>query len=122
MVPLASRSLEAGFQEDDASPQRYPGPAMVPLASRSPKAIVEEVDAPLRTRHHGKTRRRDNNNSIFSPQAREMTSLSRRMIRSLTHQPHYIFLKTTIIPIYYGISIVILRYIAMQLSLLLFII
>lgn len=37
MVPLASRSLETGVEEDDAPPQRYPGPAMVPLVSRSPE-------------------------------------------------------------------------------------
>jgi len=36
------------------------------------------------------------------------------MIRSLIHKPHYIFLKTATIPTYYGISIAILRYIAMQ--------
>ena len=37
------------------------------------------------------------------------------MIRSITHKPYYIFLKTATIPTYYGISIVIPRYIAMQL-------
>ena len=37
-------------------------------------------------------------------------------IRSITHKPPYIFLKTATIPTYYGISIAILRYIAMQLS------
>ena len=37
------------------------------------------------------------------------------MIRSITHKPPYIFLKTATIPTYYGISIAILRYIAMQL-------
>ena len=40
----------------------------------------------------------------------------RDMIRSITHKPPYIFLKTTTIPTYHGISIAILRYIAMQLS------
>ena len=38
------------------------------------------------------------------------------MIRSITHKPPYIFLKTATIPTYYGISIAIPRYIAMQLS------
>ena len=38
------------------------------------------------------------------------------MIRSFTHKPPYIFLKTATIPTYYGISIAILRHIAMQLS------
>lgn len=38
------------------------------------------------------------------------------MIRSVIHKPHYIFLKTATIPTYYGISIAIPRYIAMQLS------
>ena len=38
------------------------------------------------------------------------------IIRSITHKPHYIFLKTATIPTYYGISIAIPRYIAMQLS------
>ena len=46
----------------------------------------------------------------------------REMIRSLTHKPSYIFLKTATIPTYHGISIAIPRYIAMQLPLLLFII
>ena len=36
-------------------------------------------------------------------------------ICSVTHKPPYIFLKTAIIPTYHGISIAILRYIAMQL-------
>ena len=36
------------------------------------------------------------------------------MIRSITHKPPYIFLKTATIPTYYGISIAIPRYIAMQ--------
>ena len=35
---------------------------------------------------------------------------------SVTHKPHYIFLKTATIPTYHGISIAIPRYIAMQLS------
>ena len=43
-------------------------------------------------------------------------SKPRDMIRSLTHKPPYIFLKTATIPTYYGISIAIPRYIAMQLS------
>ena len=34
------------------------------------------------------------------------------MIRSITHKPPYIFLKTATIPTYYGISIAIPRYIA----------
>ena len=38
------------------------------------------------------------------------------MIRSFTHKPPYIFLKTATIPTYYGISIAIPRYIAMQIS------
>ena len=38
------------------------------------------------------------------------------MICSVTHKPPYIFLKTATIPTYYGISIAIPRYIAMQLS------
>jgi len=38
------------------------------------------------------------------------------MIRSITHKHPYIFLKTATTPTYYGISIAILRYIAMQLS------
>ena len=37
-------------------------------------------------------------------------------IRSITHKHPYIFLKTATIPTYYGISIAIPRYIAMQLS------
>ena len=40
----------------------------------------------------------------------------RDMIRSITHKPPYIFLKTATIPTYYGISIAIPRYIAMQLT------
>ena len=43
-------------------------------------------------------------------------SKPRDMIRFITHKPPYIFLKTATIPTYYGISIAILRYIAMQLS------
>ena len=43
-------------------------------------------------------------------------SKPRDMIRSFTHKPPYIFLKTATIPTYYGISIAIPRYIAMQLS------
>ena len=43
-------------------------------------------------------------------------SKPRDMIRSITHKPPYIFLKTATIPTYYGISIAIPRYIAMQLS------
>ena len=39
----------------------------------------------------------------------------RDTIRSITHKPPYIFLKTATIPTYHGISITILRYIAMQL-------
>src|SRR3989337_4383202 len=42
------------------------------------------------------------------------------MINSITHKPPYIFLKTATIPTYYGISIAIPRYIAMQLSTVLF--
>ena len=42
-------------------------------------------------------------------------SKPRGMIRSITHKPPYIFLKTATIPTYYGISIAIPRYIAMQL-------
>ena len=42
-------------------------------------------------------------------------SKPRDMIRSITHKPPYIFLKTATIPTYYGISIAIPRYIAMQL-------
>ena len=49
-------------------------------------------------------------------------SKPRDMIRSVTHKPPYIFLKTTTIPTYYGISIAIPRYIAMQLSTIPFII
>ena len=41
---------------------------------------------------------------------------TRDMIHSFTHKPPYIFLKTATIPTYYGISIAIPRYIAMQLS------
>ena len=43
------------------------------------------------------------------------------MIRSFTHKPPYIFLKTATMPTYYGISIAIPRYIAMQLSIIPFI-
>ena len=43
-------------------------------------------------------------------------SKPRDMTRSITHKPPYIFLKTATIPTYYGISIAIPRYIAMQLS------
>ena len=43
-------------------------------------------------------------------------SKSRDTTRSITHKPPYIFLKTATIPTYYGISIAIPRYIAMQLS------
>ena len=42
-------------------------------------------------------------------------SKPRDTIRSITHKPPYIFLKTATIPTYYGISIAIPRYIAMQL-------
>ena len=42
-------------------------------------------------------------------------SKPRDTIRSITHKPHYIFLKTATIPTYDGISIAIPRYIAMQL-------
>ena len=42
-------------------------------------------------------------------------SKPRDMIRSITHKPPYIFLKTATIPTYYCISIAIPRYIAMQL-------
>ena len=42
------------------------------------------------------------------------TSKPREMICSLTHKPHYIFLKTATIPTYYSISIAVPRYIAMQ--------
>ena len=48
-------------------------------------------------------------------------SKPRDMIRSITHKPPYIFLKTTTIPTYYGISIAIPRYIAMQLSTVMFV-
>ena len=44
-------------------------------------------------------------------------SKPRDMIRSITHKPPYIFLKTATIPAYYGISIAILRHIDMQLPL-----
>ena len=40
---------------------------------------------------------------------------TRDMIHSFTHKPPYIFLKTATISTYYGISIAIPRYIAMQL-------
>ena len=43
-------------------------------------------------------------------------SKPRDMIRSITHKPPYTFLKTATIPTYYGSSIAITRYIAMQLS------
>ena len=43
-------------------------------------------------------------------------SKPRDMIRSITHKPPYIFLKTATIPTYYGISIAIPGYIATQLS------
>ena len=43
-------------------------------------------------------------------------SKPRDMIRSFTHKPPYILLKIATIPTYYGISIAIPRYIAMQLS------
>ena len=43
-------------------------------------------------------------------------SKPRDMIRSITHKPPYIFLKTATVPTYYGISIAIPRNIAMQLS------
>ena len=42
------------------------------------------------------------------------TSKPREMICSLTHKPHYIFLKTATIPTYYSIFIAVPRYIAMQ--------
>ena len=42
-------------------------------------------------------------------------SKPRDMIRSITHKPPYIFLKTATIPTYHGISIAIPRYISMQL-------
>ena len=45
----------------------------------------------------------------------------RDMICSFTHKPPYIFLKTATIPTYYGISIAIPRYIAMQLYIIPFI-
>ena len=47
-------------------------------------------------------------------------SKPRDMIRSITHKPYYIFLKTTTIPTYYGFSMAIPRHIAMQLPPLLF--
>ena len=43
-------------------------------------------------------------------------SKPRDTIRSITHKPPYMFLKTATIPTYYGISMAIPRYIAMQLS------
>ena len=43
-------------------------------------------------------------------------SKPRDTIRSITHKPPYTFVKTATIPTYYGISIAIPRYIAMQLS------
>ena len=43
-------------------------------------------------------------------------SKPRDTIRSITHKPPYIYLKTATIPTYYGISIAIPRYSAMQLS------
>ena len=43
-------------------------------------------------------------------------SKPRDMICSITHKPPYVFVKTATIPTYYGISIAIPRYIAMQLS------
>ena len=43
-------------------------------------------------------------------------SKPRDTIRTITHKPPYIFLKTATIPTYYDISIAIPRYIAMQLS------
>ena len=42
-------------------------------------------------------------------------SKPRDTIRSITHKPPYIFLKTATIPTYYGISIAIPKYISMQL-------
>ena len=52
----------------------------------------------------------------FSPRELVQTSSKPRdMIRSVTHKPPYIFLKTATIPTYHGISIAIPRYIAMQL-------
>ena len=42
-------------------------------------------------------------------------SKPRDMIHSITHKPHYIFLKTATIPTYHGISIAIPVYIAMHL-------
>ena len=45
-----------------------------------------------------------------------LASKPRDMIRSITHKPPYIFLKTATIPTYYAIYIAIPRYIAMQLS------
>ena len=47
-------------------------------------------------------------------------SKPRDMVRSITHKPYYIFLKTATIPTYYGFSMAIPRYIAMQLPPLLF--
>ena len=41
-------------------------------------------------------------------------------LRSITYKPPYTFLKTATIPTYYGISIAIPRYIAMQLSIISF--
>ena len=43
-----------------------------------------------------------------------LSHLESHMVRSITHKPPYIFLKTATIPTYYGISIAIPRYIAMQ--------
>ena len=43
-------------------------------------------------------------------------SKPRDMISSITHKTPYIFLKAATIPTYYGISVAIPRYIAMQLS------
>ena len=45
-----------------------------------------------------------------------LVSKPRDMTCSFTHKPPYIFLKTSTIPTYYGISIAIPRYIVMQLS------
>ena len=42
-------------------------------------------------------------------------SKPRDTIRSITHKPPYIFLKTATVPTYHGISIAIPSYIAMQL-------
>ena len=47
-------------------------------------------------------------------------SKPRDMICSITHTPYYIFIKKSTIPTYYGFSMAILRYIAMQLPLFLF--